>query len=273
MKKIQKISGLLLVLFVMTVGECASKMRIEENPTALLSLSLTVNKTTLNKDTNTTLKVEATYSDNTTKDVTEQVEWLIDNRDAVQIQSHILIAKQDKPVRLLAKVGKKVSNAVTLSIYWEIDGYRLPSEPDPTENDATLGGVDANSNGVRDDVERKIYAEYPVKLQRALLMDEAKYFQKVMLIPVDKARKLKQEGTKNIDCKIFLRRIDKDIKSDDFDWITFLENNTINTKQRVRKYLDYNLALSGGVYGSSPSDWNRGACSEEIQKVLEEMGL
>lgn len=37
-----------------------------------------------------------------------------------------------------------------------INGISVPPEPDPAINDATLAGVDANSNGVRDDVERVI---------------------------------------------------------------------------------------------------------------------
>jgi hypothetical protein len=37
-----------------------------------------------------------------------------------------------------------------------INGIAVPPEPDMTENNATLAGVDSNSNGVRDDVERLI---------------------------------------------------------------------------------------------------------------------
>lgn len=37
-----------------------------------------------------------------------------------------------------------------------INGISVPPEPDPTANNATLAGIDSNSNGVRDDVERKI---------------------------------------------------------------------------------------------------------------------
>jgi len=37
-----------------------------------------------------------------------------------------------------------------------INGISVPPEPDATQNNATVAGVDSNSNGVRDDVERKI---------------------------------------------------------------------------------------------------------------------
>lgn len=39
-----------------------------------------------------------------------------------------------------------------------INGISVPPEPDPVQNNATVAGVDANSNGVRDDVERTIAA-------------------------------------------------------------------------------------------------------------------
>ena len=50
--------------------------------------------------------------------------------------------------------------------------------------------------------------------------------------------------------------------------IDFLENNIYNTEARVRAYLDYNQALSGGVYGSSPSDWNAQACDFDVESML-----
>jgi len=43
---------------------------------------------------------------------------------------------------------------------WSDINGTLPTEPDPTENNATLSGVDSNNNGIRDDVERAIYLKY-----------------------------------------------------------------------------------------------------------------
>lgn len=154
-----------------------------------------------------------------------------------------------------------------------INGHTLPPEPDPIVNNSTLGGVDSNNNGVRDDVERNIYATYPVKLHRGLLMYRATVFQKAMIRPLSEAKETAKIGTKTLNCHLYLRRLDSEIKSDEFRPTRFLENKTINTKERVRKYLDYNIALSGGTYGSSPKDWNREACSQEIQDILTEMGL
>lgn len=43
----------------------------------------------------------------------------------------------------------------------DVDGANLPPEPDPTIVDATIEGVDANKNGIRDDVELAIFKKYP----------------------------------------------------------------------------------------------------------------
>ena len=43
---------------------------------------------------------------------------------------------------------------------WSDINGDLPPEPDPVANNATLSGVDSNNNGIRDDVERAIYAKY-----------------------------------------------------------------------------------------------------------------
>ena len=130
------------------------------NTTMVKSVMLTIEKSTLNKDANTTVKVEAIYSDNTTKDVTNQAEWLITPKEAVKIEGNTLTALKDVNVTLQATYQNRLSNKINLNIYWEVNGHRLPPEPDPKVNNATLLGVDVNRNGVRDDVERWIYETY-----------------------------------------------------------------------------------------------------------------
>lgn len=53
----------------------------------------------------------------------------------------------------------------------DVDGSHLPPQPDPKLVDATVAGVDANSNGIRDDVELAIFKKYPndLKLRSAAL--------------------------------------------------------------------------------------------------------
>ena len=42
-----------------------------------------------------------------------------------------------------------------------MNGEHLPPPPDPAQVDATIEGVDANGNGIRDDVELAIFKKYP----------------------------------------------------------------------------------------------------------------
>lgn len=53
----------------------------------------------------------------------------------------------------------------------DVDGKHLPPPPDPDLVDATVQGVDANGNGIRDDVELAIFKKYPenLKLRAAAL--------------------------------------------------------------------------------------------------------
>jgi hypothetical protein len=168
MRKLWPVTGLLLGLGGGCFGSGVAQAHATEinassrtdSTAALRSLKLTVDAATLNKDHNTTLSVTARYDDNTTRDFTDSVRWLIIPAGAVKITGHTLTALKDVNVTLRAKAGSLVSNPVTLSIYWEVGGHRLPPEPDPKINNATLLGVDVNHNGVRDDVERWIYTRY-----------------------------------------------------------------------------------------------------------------
>ena len=203
----------------------------------------------------------------------ENITYIITPVENAEVNGSVLTALKDGNVTVQVKVGTTLSNTITLNITWVVDGYVLPPEPDPAVNNATLGGVDSNNNGVRDDVERNIYATYPVRLQRGLLIDNAKIYQQIMVEPTSNAIDIQKGITKVIDCEIFLGRLDENINAD--EWIEEpkkVKNKTFNTKERIRKYLDYNIALSGGSYGSSPKDWNREACSPEIVRALEEMG-
>lgn len=53
----------------------------------------------------------------------------------------------------------------------DVDGSNLPPVPDAKLVDATVEGVDANKNGIRDDVELAIFKKYPnnMKLRAAAL--------------------------------------------------------------------------------------------------------
>ena len=135
-----------------------------------------------------------------------------------------------------------------------------------------LLGTDVNHNGIRDDVEDKINQKYKTKLHRAYMMDAAQVYQNILAQPVSKAEQTQKDISRIISCEMYLSDKDKYIDEHSPKLLDKIEEFTLNTEKRMKKYLDYNQALSGGSYGSGPSDWTEKACSEDVKKALREMG-
>jgi len=155
---------------------------------------------------------------------------------------------------------------ITNTIPTVINGYTLPPEPDPTLNNSTLLGVDSNDNGVRDDVERKIIVKYKKPIEIELMMSFAKVDQETLEKPLSEALNLERKASRIGDCKMFLRYKGIKIKRA----IKYSEDWTYNTKERAKKYIEYNKKLSGGVYGSSPADWNADSCDFDVEQMLKD---
>ena len=233
----------------------------------LVSLTLESNTTSLNLGEKAQLKVTATYDNNMVKDVTDRVEWIITPADTVQIGGKVLTALKDTNVTVQAKMETIVSNTLDLEIYWEVDGYRLPPEPDPTVNNATLLGIDSNDNGVRDDVERYIYSRFTKepeysKTKTAIAMQYAKAYQFIMANDPQNAFENKSYEKEDyvLDCLGYV--IDKGIRKDNLRGVDITKHilkfevydnkfkeKIWNTKLRMKAYFYYNSSLSGHILG------------------------
>ncbi len=227
----------------------------ETNQTTIIlkSIKLTIDKTSLNLDENTTLNAVALYSDKSTKDITDKVEWISSDLNAVQITKHHLKTKKDKNIILQAKLNAVTSNAVALEICQEINGHKLPPQPDETFNNSTLLGVDSNSNGVRDDVERYLLDKYKDhhKIVSEIALQSGRAFQIVLENP-ENARETIKIWNAAKSCNRYFKD-DADYYGDEIlmnhkvvDYV--FKELQLNTKERVRAYLEYNNNLSGGVY-------------------------
>ena len=249
--------------------EIIENERVSSKP-APKSLKLTLEKNSLNIETNTSLKVIATYQDNTTKDVTNQVEWIYTDKQALDIKNNILkTLHKDTNIFIQAKLNNITSNQVALEIYKEISGHRLPPEPNPTINNATLLGVDTNDNGVRDDVERKIYAVYKRPVEQAYMMQYAIRYPQTLKDPVAaaKSKELEKEHWNLYSCKGYLRKAKIAIPTNS---VSFMENAYFNTKERMRAYIEFSEAMSGGVYNIPlPRDADEANCDFNVTKMLE----
>jgi hypothetical protein len=224
----------------------------ETNP-SLRSIKLTLEKNSLNIETNTTLKVLATYSDNTIKDVTNKVEWVYEDKLALDIKNNIL-KTNNKDINLLlqAKYNNLSSNQVAIEIYKEINGHRLPPEPDSDINNATLLGVDTNNNDVRDDVERWIYEEYKEKhpIHMDIAMQAGKAYKQVLETP-KRALEIMDYVEAPLYCELYYRSCTDNTYIGEIDRIDdryFRHKIYFNTQERMDAYLQYDKLLSGGAY-------------------------
>jgi len=239
----------------------------------LKSIKLTIDKTSLNLDENTTLNAVALYSDKRTKDITDKVEWINTDSNTLQITKHHLKAKQEKNIILQARLNAVTSNAVALEIYRKINGHKLPPMPDKTLNDSTLLGVDSNSNGVRDDVERYLLDKYKDhhKIVSEIALQSGRAFQIVLENP-ENARETTKLMSAAQDCNYYFRD-DADYYGDpilmDSNIMEYkFEELQLNTKERIKAYLEYNHNLSGGVYRLTPSSKAKAKCDFNVTNLL-----
>jgi hypothetical protein len=67
---------------------------------------------------------------------------------------------RDLSEKAKTKTAIDVINSRTITLD-DVMGKNLPPQPDQVKNDSTIAGIDANNNGIRDDVELTIFKKYP----------------------------------------------------------------------------------------------------------------
>ena len=81
-------------------------------------------------------------------------------------------------------VAKPLPMTLTLVAPEVISGVTVPPEPPTALNNATLAGFDANSNGIRDDVERVIAKQFGLDAQMySIALNSAKTLQSALMNP------------------------------------------------------------------------------------------
>ncbi len=228
----------------------------------LVGLDLHVIQTSLNKDSQTSFTITPHYSEGKItqklRDAVAHPAFVVTPHDALSIHAaaQTITALKDTRVRLQAKAAGILSNTVTMDIYWEVGGYRLPPEPDPKTNNATLLGVDSNGNGVRDDVERFIFATEKGHTNWIITdMQFAKGYQKVLERPEFGTRPhmLKAAACLKYHTDKTTNRPRAGLK---------LLDAMFNTKARIERYFDYLEDLSGRVLFPPKADGN--ACETTL---------
>jgi len=138
-------------------------------------------------------------------------------------------------------------------------GKNLPPEPS-VEADKTVAGVDANRNGIRDDVELAIFKEYPNSAKtRAVLLQYALALQMEVVQPIvneGTVTAVAEDGERAYACvgKI-LSRSDLNKYSAEVDTLrSFVEDRQLNTKEREQSQKDFYEKLASHTLSKGSCD-------------------
>lgn len=141
----------------------------------------------------------------------------------------------------------------------------VPADPGEAGK-ATLGGVDLNANGVRDDIERWVVVTNPTSEKlRAALFQQATVNQRILSTGATKDAANALAVDKQDDyaraCLYYLLGTDKAIEMH-----RTLQAEFLNTRARSMAYLDYDDLLRGKVLGAGPSN-RRDGCTFDLNAM------
>lgn len=149
----------------------------------------------------------------------------------------IYLFNQDK---ISAQVEKIHNTKLTLD---DVMGKNLPPDPG-AEADKTVAGIDANQNGIRDDVELAVFEKYPNSAKtRAVLLQYALALQMIFIQPslnttnsTEIVRELSRADTCLADTVSPRKSLNSSRTYSDLEkidtYIDFVKNKQFNTKDR-----------------------------------------
>ncbi len=239
---------------------------IEGGKVKVIDIILSKSIIELEEGNQTSITVTANYDDNSTKDVTQDVQWIIGDSSVITIDTNSISALAEGHTSLQAMYEAKKSVEIKVNVYKEVNGHRLPPEPDKTLNDSTLLGIDSNDNGVRDDVEIWIYETYKDKhpIHIDIAMQAGRAYKLVLKTP-EKALEIHDEVNKAVYCQGYYKYSAKH-----YNEPILIQKNAIdeyfrsaiyfNTQERMDTYIEYDTLLSGGVYTLPKDKEKKAAC-------------
>ena len=246
----------------------------------LQSMTINPNSIELKETESIQLEVTGHYDTGAEKNITTQVQWSVSDSQIVTVDANnaTLKALKEGTTSVTAKM-ESIETNMTIVVYKEINGHRLPPEPDSQVNNSTLLGIDLNDNGVRDDVERYIIIEeaknpnFP-KTQTAISLQYVWAWQKMIESPTIERRAYLEKASA---CQEYF--IDKHTKGMGFqDYLKWqeeyasrlgveLEDKIFNTKERIIQRFKFNEACSGHIFNSRKTELN--ACQTNIDALGE----
>ncbi len=181
--------------------------------------------------------------------------------------------------RIPAVLEKKKTEEAVLRIHAQkitlddVMGANLPPEPNQELNDSTIEGIDANQNGIRDDVELAIFKEYPDSAKtRAVLLQYAFVLQmqtNQSIINTNTVTEIITELSRADSCvaDVLVPRKSPESSRNNADmekidaFIKFIENKQLNTDTRKKADQDFYKNLRS--YGESTNE----ICDVDILKL------
>ena len=154
----------------------------------------------------------------------------------------------------------------------DVMGKNLPPDPG-TLADATVQGIDANNNGIRDDVELAVFKEYPNSAKtRAVLLQYALALQMEVVQPMVNTKTVTEIVTEQdradtcvADTLVPRKSPESDRKYADIEkidvFINFIKNIQLNTEIRKTMHKDFMKNLRS--YGESTNE----ICDIDILKL------
>ena len=170
----------------------------------------------------------------------------------VIVRMFVLDAKE-KTAEQVAKIHATI---LTLD---DVMGKNVPPDPG-AEADKTVQGIDANENGIRDDVELAIFKEYPNSAKtRAVLLQYALALQMEMIQPIVNMETVTAVAEKTSGGYYCIGEITS--RKDMIKFIeignelhTFVESRQLNTQERKKTQEDFYSSNLGSYELSSDCD-------------------
>ncbi|OGG62784.1 hypothetical protein A2952_03315 [Candidatus Kaiserbacteria bacterium RIFCSPLOWO2_01_FULL_59_34] len=119
----------------------------------------------------------------------------------------------------------------------DVDGKHLPPPPDLAQVDATIEGIDANGNGIRDDVEFAIFEKYPNDIKiRAATLQYAKALQQGLTQVTNSGTWIAASQQEERSLRCILENVSQTSISKWSEIREEVRESMLNTSMRTKKY-------------------------------------
>ncbi len=251
------------------VSPISYRFKIEKN--SVETLNINQEDISIKEGTTIPLTLTATYKDGSTQSIDENLTWSIADESIATIDNTTLQATKEGETLIQASYENVSSQMIPVTVYIEINGYRLPPEPDESVNNSTLLGIDFNDNGVRDDVERFIINRYKDhhKIVTEIGFQGARAYQEILDNPLNSELHIKLQDAQ--ECNFYFQDDAEEFGDpilideymlDKYEWLE------LNTKERKEAFLEHDKTLSGGVYRLTPAPESKDKCNFDVDALL-----